>query len=52
MTKKEALKTAKAMRSEGRDVQVAYQTLVHANPNGQQSVSLIYRVVENGAVIR
>jgi hypothetical protein len=52
MTKRKALITAKAMRAEGRDVQVAFQTIAHANSNGQPSVSFVYRVVENGSVVR
>jgi hypothetical protein len=52
MTKKEAIQLAKAMRTEGREVKVFYQTLTHANPRGPQRFSLVYRLVENGAVIR
>jgi hypothetical protein len=51
MSKEEALATAKAMRAAGRSVQVAYQTLTHANRNGQQIVFCVYRVIENGVVI-
>jgi hypothetical protein len=51
MTKKQAFAKAKSLKAEGRNVQVAYQTLIHANGNGQQTVSVIYRVLDNGAVI-
>jgi hypothetical protein len=51
MSKTEAIQAAKTMRLDGRNVQVAYQTLTHANRNGQQSFSRVYRVVENGKVV-
>jgi hypothetical protein len=51
MNKQQAVAVAKAMRLDGHNVQVAYQTLTHANSNGQQGVSLVYRVVENGKVV-
>ena len=51
MTKKEAISKAREMKSAGRNVRVAYQTLVHANRNGAQTTSLVYRVVENGVVV-
>jgi carbamoylphosphate synthase large subunit len=51
MSKQQAVAVAKAMRLDGRNVQVAYQTLTHANRNGQQGVSLVYRVIENGKVV-
>jgi hypothetical protein len=51
MNKQQAVAVAKAMRLDGHNVQVAYETLTHANSNGQQGVSLVYRVVESGKVV-
>lgn len=52
MTKTTALKTAKDMKAEGRDVQVAFQTIAHANSNGHPGVTFVWRVIENGMVVR
>ncbi len=51
MTKTEAILKAKDLTAQGREIRVAYQVITHANRNGAQKVSFVYRLVENGKII-
>lgn len=51
MTKTEVILKLKDLTAQGREVKVAYQVITHANRNGAQRVSKVYRLVENGKVI-